>query len=153
MVRSCRQPIMPSAKPTCSLRTTSMPRSTSATRCVTVDVNRSERDALVVRGYLPWEERDNGAAIKKAIEGVISDMAFELQSETAENDRSHVWSVDPRKHVTVGGPLHGCGRDDCRLRYFGPVEGMPPWIALYYIRVYVHHASGLSIFSRTGKTS
>ena len=53
-------------------------------RCVTVEVSQSERDALIVRGYLAEEERDNGAAIKKAIEGVISDMAFELQSETTE---------------------------------------------------------------------
>jgi hypothetical protein len=53
-------------------------------RCVTVDVSQSERDALVVRGYLSEEERDDGVAIKKAIEGVISDMVFELQSETAE---------------------------------------------------------------------
>ena len=60
------------------------------TRCVTVDVNQSERDALVVRGYLSEEERDNGAAIKKAIEGVISDMVFELQSETAERRRARV---------------------------------------------------------------
>jgi hypothetical protein len=50
-----------------------------------VDVNQSERDA-----YLAEEERDNGAAIKKAIEGVISDMAFELQSETAERTRARV---------------------------------------------------------------
>jgi hypothetical protein len=49
-----------------------------------VDINQSERDALVVRGYLSEEEWDNGAAIKKAIEGAISDMVFELQSETAE---------------------------------------------------------------------
>jgi hypothetical protein len=54
-------------------------RRRQGTRCVTVDVNQSERDALVVRGYLSEEERDDGAAIKKAIEGVISDMAFELQ--------------------------------------------------------------------------
>jgi hypothetical protein len=60
------------------------------TRCVTVDINQSERDALVVGGYLSEEERDNGAAIKKAIEGVISDLVFELQSETAENARSRV---------------------------------------------------------------
>ena len=50
------------------------------TRCVTVDVNQSERDALVVRGYLSEEDRDNGA-------DVISDMVFELQSETAERTR------------------------------------------------------------------
>jgi hypothetical protein len=58
------------------------------TRCVTVDVSQGELDALVVRGYLSEEERDDGAAIKKAIEGVISDIAFELQSETAERIRA-----------------------------------------------------------------
>jgi hypothetical protein len=31
---------------------------------------------------------DDGAAIKKAIEGVISDMAFELQPEIAERTRA-----------------------------------------------------------------
>jgi hypothetical protein len=56
------------------------------TRCVSVDMNQSERDALVVRGHL----RDNGAAIKKAIEGVISDMVFVLQSETAQRGRARV---------------------------------------------------------------
>ena len=65
-------------------------RRRQGTRCVTVDVNQSERDALVVRGYLSEEERDNGTAIKKAIEGVISDLVFELQSETAENARVRV---------------------------------------------------------------
>ena len=60
------------------------------TRCVMVDVNQGELDALVVRGYLPEEERDNGAAIKKAIEGVLSDLVFELQSETAERIRARV---------------------------------------------------------------
>ena len=61
---------------------------TPAGNCVTVDVNQSELDALVVRGYLSEEERDNGMAIKKAIEGVISDIVFELQSETAERTRA-----------------------------------------------------------------
>jgi hypothetical protein len=65
-----------------------------------VDVNQSEVDALVVRGYLSEEERDNGAAIKKAIEGVLSDLVFDLQSETAERSRARVWSVDPTKRVT-----------------------------------------------------
>jgi hypothetical protein len=65
-------------------------RRRQGTRCITVDVNQSDCDALVVRGYLSEEERDNGAAIKKAIEGVISDMVFELQSETAERSRSRV---------------------------------------------------------------
>jgi hypothetical protein len=63
-------------------------RRQQGTRCVTVDVNQGERNALVVRGYLSEEEQDDGAAIKKAIEGVISDMAFELQSETAERTRA-----------------------------------------------------------------
>jgi len=53
-----------------------------------VDVNQSEVDALVVRGYLSEEERDNGAAIKKAIEGVLSDIELDLQYETAERSRT-----------------------------------------------------------------
>ena len=65
-------------------------RRRQGTRCVTVALNQSERDALLVRGYLSEEERDNGAAIKKAIEGVISDLVFELQSETAERTRARV---------------------------------------------------------------
>ena len=46
-----------------------------------VDINGDELAALVDKGYLPQEVRDDGAAIKKAIEGVISDIVFELQSE------------------------------------------------------------------------
>jgi hypothetical protein len=60
------------------------------TRCVTVDVSQSERDALVVRGYLSEEERDNGAAIKKAVEALLSDIELDLQSETAERSRARV---------------------------------------------------------------
>jgi len=63
-------------------------RRRQGTRCVTVDVSQSERDALIVRRYLSEQERDNGAAIKKAIEGVLSDLVFELQSETAERTRA-----------------------------------------------------------------
>jgi hypothetical protein len=63
-------------------------RRRGGTYCVIVEVSQGDRDALVVRGYLSEEERDNGTAIKKAIEGVISDMAFELQSETAERSRT-----------------------------------------------------------------
>jgi hypothetical protein len=65
-------------------------RRRQGTRCVTVDVNQSERDALVVRGYLSEEERDNGAAIKKAIEVVLSDIELDVQSETAERDQARV---------------------------------------------------------------
>jgi hypothetical protein len=41
-------------------------------RCVVVAVNNGELDVLIVRGYLPEEERGSGAAIKKAIEAVLS---------------------------------------------------------------------------------
>ena len=58
------------------------------TRCVTVNVNKDELDALVVRGYLPEEDRDNGNAIKKAIEAVLSDIELDLQSEAASTVRS-----------------------------------------------------------------
>jgi hypothetical protein len=60
------------------------------TRCITVHVSEDELAAMVVRGYLPEEVRGDGMAIRKAIEGVISDMAFELQSETAERSRARV---------------------------------------------------------------
>jgi hypothetical protein len=65
-------------------------RRRQGTRCVTVALNQSERDALVVRGYLSEEERDDGAALKKAIEAVLSDIELDLQSETAERSRSRV---------------------------------------------------------------
>jgi hypothetical protein len=58
------------------------------TRCVTVDVSQSERDALVVRGYLSEEDGDNGAAIKKAIEAVLSNIELDVQSEAAERSRA-----------------------------------------------------------------
>jgi hypothetical protein len=56
------------------------------TRCITIDVSQSERE----RGYLSEAERDKGAAIKKAIESVLSDLVFELQSEIAERSRARV---------------------------------------------------------------
>jgi len=74
-------------------------RRREGTRCVTVDINQSERDALVARGYLSEEERTNGAAIKKAIEGVLSDLVFELQSETAEH--TDIISQTPNDLVTA----------------------------------------------------
>jgi hypothetical protein len=42
------------------------------TRCVTVAVNPNELDALVVRGYLGEEERNDGAAIKRRLRGMFS---------------------------------------------------------------------------------
>ena len=65
-------------------------RRRQGTRCVTVDINQIECDALVVRSYLSEEERDNGAALKKAIEAVLSDVELDLQFETAERSRTRV---------------------------------------------------------------
>jgi hypothetical protein len=59
-------------------------------RCVTVEVSQSEVVALQARGYFSEEERDDGAAIKKAVGGVLSDLVFELQSETAQRGRARV---------------------------------------------------------------
>ena len=54
------------------------------TRCITVDVNENEIAALVARGYLPEEARDDPVAIKAAIVVVISDLAFELEQERSK---------------------------------------------------------------------
>jgi hypothetical protein len=47
-----------------------------------------ELHALLLRGYLSEGERGDAAAIQKAIEGVLTDLVFELQSETAERSRA-----------------------------------------------------------------
>jgi hypothetical protein len=65
-------------------------RRRQGTRCVVVDVNQGELDALVVRGYLTEGERGSGAALKKAIEAVLSDIELDLQSETSERTRARV---------------------------------------------------------------
>ena len=52
------------------------------TRCIIVDVSELEISALVQKGYLLVEARHDTKAIKGAIEGVISDIAFELQQAT-----------------------------------------------------------------------
>jgi hypothetical protein len=65
-------------------------RRRQGTRCVVVDVNQGELDALVVRGYLTEGERGSGAALKKVIEVVLSDLELDLQSETAERSRAPV---------------------------------------------------------------
>jgi hypothetical protein len=59
-------------------------RRRQGTRCITVDVNEGEIAALVARGYLPEEARDDPVAIKTAIEVVISDLAFELEQERSK---------------------------------------------------------------------
>jgi hypothetical protein len=54
-------------------------RRRQGTRCITVHVNEDELSALIVRNYLAEEARGDALAIKKAIEVVISDIAFEQQ--------------------------------------------------------------------------
>ncbi len=44
-----------------------------------MEVTDDEITALVARGYLPKEMRLEKAAIGKAIEGVVSDMALDVQ--------------------------------------------------------------------------
>jgi hypothetical protein len=40
--------------------------------------------AIVLRGYLGEDRRGDGAAIKKAIEAVLSDIELDVQSESEE---------------------------------------------------------------------
>ena len=42
-------------------------RRRQGTRCVTIDVSQGERDALVVRGDLSEEDRDNGPQSKRRL--------------------------------------------------------------------------------------
>src|SRR4029077_8468094 len=57
------------------------------TRCIMVAVNELELSALIFKGYLPEEDRNDAQAIKAALEGVISDMAFDLQQGTKGRQR------------------------------------------------------------------
>ena len=52
-------------------------------------VNESEVGALVARGYLPEEARDDPVAIKAAIVVVISDLAFELARAVQGDGTAH----------------------------------------------------------------
>ena len=90
---ACLKMISPSPSK-CLLKAIPSPASRRRVASVSFRSSRSSeglrRDALVVRGYLSEEDRDNGAALKKAIEGVLSDIEFELQSEAAERSRARV---------------------------------------------------------------
>jgi hypothetical protein len=63
-------------------------RRRQGTRCIIVDVSALEISALVVSGYLPEEAKGDPKVIKAAIEGVISDMAFELEQERSKGSPS-----------------------------------------------------------------
>ena len=80
----------PASRSSAARMTRHRERRRQGTRCVTVDVSQSELDALVVRGYLSEGERDDGVALKKAIEAVLSDVELDVQSETAERTRTRV---------------------------------------------------------------
>jgi hypothetical protein len=80
----------PASRSSAARMTRHRERRRQGTRCVTVDVSQSELDALVVRGYLSEGERDDGVALKKAIEAVLSDVELDVQSETAERSRARV---------------------------------------------------------------
>ena len=80
----------PASRSSAARMTRHRERRRQGTRCVTVDVSQSERDALIDKNYLSEEERDSGATIKKAIEGVLSDLVFEFQPESAERGRARV---------------------------------------------------------------
>ena len=56
----------------------------------------SARFLLLVGGYLPDEDRSNPVAIKAAIEGVISDVAFELEQGRSKG-RERTSLVRPSK--------------------------------------------------------
>jgi hypothetical protein len=83
-------PTTPAERSSAARMTRHRERRRQGTRCVTVNVSQSELDALVVRGYLAEDDRDNGAAIKNAIEAVLSDIELDVQSETAERNRARV---------------------------------------------------------------
>ena len=51
-------------------------------------VDEIELSALIFKGYLPEEDRNDAQAIKAAVEGVISDIAFDLQQETSTRSGS-----------------------------------------------------------------
>ena len=55
-----------------------------------MDVSELEVSALVVKGYLPEEARNDAKAIKGAVEGLISDIAFELQQKTSTRSGSRL---------------------------------------------------------------
>jgi hypothetical protein len=78
----------PASRPSAARMTRHRERRRQGSHCITIDVSQSERNALVVSGYLSEEDGENGAAIKKAIEAVLSDIELDVQSETAERNRA-----------------------------------------------------------------
>ena len=69
-------------------------------------VNKSDLEALIARGHLPEEASQDPAAIKAAIEGLMSDVVFELETERSTRSqlgkrvttRHPVTRDEPRDH-------------------------------------------------------
>jgi hypothetical protein len=62
-------------------------RRQQGTRCITVHVNKSNLEALIARGHLSEGASQDPAAIKAAIEGVISDVVFEVEAERSTRNQ------------------------------------------------------------------
>ena len=76
--------IIPSGAPSSTERSRlHRQRRRRGTRCIIVAVNELEVSALIFKGYLPEEDRNDAEAIKAAIEAVTSDIAFDLQQGTS----------------------------------------------------------------------
>ena len=56
-------------------------RRRQGTRCIIVDVNETDVAALVARSYLLEEASRDQAAIKAAVEGLMADLVFDLETE------------------------------------------------------------------------
>ena len=72
-------------------------RRRQGTRCILVDVSKTEVAALVARSYLPEEASQDPAAIKAAIEGLMSDMVFELEAERSIRNQLRKRVTDRRR--------------------------------------------------------
>ena len=62
-------------------------RRRQGTRCILVDVSEADVAALVARSYLPEEASHDPAAIKAAIETLMSDVVFELETERSARSK------------------------------------------------------------------
>ena len=69
-------------------------RQRQGARCIRVEVSDGDVAALVDRGYLAEDASRDSAAIKAAIEGLIADVAFELETERSTRN-------ELRKRVTA----------------------------------------------------
>ncbi len=56
-------------------------------RCILVDVSETDVAALVARSYLPEEASRDPAAIKAAIEGLVADLVFDLETERSTRNQ------------------------------------------------------------------